>query len=129
VTPWHAVLIAVSTGNVVVFWLFARALFDDTFEVRRWHAAPWAAVVALSLTNCLLLVPAQILDPRVFAIAISVISLGFCRAGRRPNHHVLVHRPGRGAPAAAGVRGGRGRGLCRLHAIVQMFAPSATRRT
>ena len=33
VTPWHAVLIAVSTANAVVFWLFARALFDDTFQV------------------------------------------------------------------------------------------------
>jgi len=77
VTPWHAALIAISSGNVVVFWLFARALFDDTFEMRRWHAAPWAAVVALSLTNCLLLVPAQMLDPRIFAIAISVITLGF----------------------------------------------------
>ncbi|HVD85388.1 MAG TPA: helix-turn-helix domain-containing protein [Bradyrhizobium sp.] len=77
VTPWHAVLIAVSTGNVVVFWLFARALFDDGFEVRRWHAAPWAAVVILSLINCLVLVPAQTLDPRIFAIAISVISLVF----------------------------------------------------
>ncbi len=51
VTPWHAVLIAVSTGNVVVFWLFARALFDDGFKVRRWHAAPWATVVVLSLIN------------------------------------------------------------------------------
>src|SRR5258706_7979189 len=77
VTPWHAVLIAVSTGNVVVFWLFARALFDDGFEVRRWHAAPWAGVVALSLINCLVLVPAQTLDPRIFAIATSVISLVF----------------------------------------------------
>jgi AraC-like DNA-binding protein len=77
VTPWHAALIAASTGNVVVFWLFARALFDDTFEMRRWHAAPWAAVVALSLTNCLVLVPAQVLDPRIFAIAISMITLGF----------------------------------------------------
>jgi AraC-like DNA-binding protein len=77
VTPWHAALIAVSTGNVVLFWLFARALFDDAFEIRRWHAAPWAAVVALSLTNCLVLVPAQILDPRIFSIAISVISLVF----------------------------------------------------
>ena len=77
VTPWHAALIAVSTGNVVVFWLFVRALFDDAFEVRRRHAAPWAAVVALSLTNCLVLVPAQILDPRVFAVVISVITLGF----------------------------------------------------
>jgi AraC-like DNA-binding protein len=77
VTPWHAALIAVSTGNVVVFWLFARALFDDAFVVRRWHAAPWAAMVALSLVNCLVLVPAQILDPRIFAIALSLISLSF----------------------------------------------------
>jgi hypothetical protein len=36
VTPWHAVLIAVSSGNVVVFWLFARTLFDDAFEMRHW---------------------------------------------------------------------------------------------
>jgi AraC-like DNA-binding protein len=77
VTPWHAALIALSTGNSVVFWLFARRLFDDTFEVRRWHAAPWAVVVALSLVNCLVLVPAQILDPKIPGIAISVISLGF----------------------------------------------------
>jgi AraC-like DNA-binding protein len=77
VTPLHAALIAVSTGNVVVFWLFARALFDDAFRLRRWHAAPWAAVVGLSLLNCLLLVPAQILDPRIFATAITAISLAF----------------------------------------------------
>jgi AraC-like DNA-binding protein len=77
VMPWQAALIALSTGNVVVFWLFARALFDDGFLVRRWHAAPWAAVVALSLINCLVLVPAQILDPRLFAVTISLISLIF----------------------------------------------------
>src|SRR5664279_2251033 len=64
VTPWHAALIALACGNVVVFWLFARALFDDAFVLRRWHALPWAAVVGLSLTNCLLLVPTQVLDPR-----------------------------------------------------------------
>jgi AraC-like DNA-binding protein len=77
VTALHAGLIAVSTGNVVVFWLFARALFDDAFEVRLWHVVPWVAVVALSLVNCLVLVPAQTLDPRIFAIAISAISLVF----------------------------------------------------
>src|ERR1700730_4312456 len=77
VAPWQGVLIAVSTGNVVAFWLFARALFDDALQVRRWHAAAWATVVALSLTNCLVLVPAQILDPRIFAVAISMISLAF----------------------------------------------------
>ena len=77
VTPWQAALVAVSSGNVVVFWLFARALFDDTFALRRWHAAPWAIVVGLSLTNCLVLVPERMLDPRIFAIVMSVISLGF----------------------------------------------------
>ena len=34
---WHAPLIALSTGNVVVFWLFTRALFDDAFRMRWWH--------------------------------------------------------------------------------------------
>ena len=29
---WHAPLIALSTGNIVVFWLFTRALFDDAFQ-------------------------------------------------------------------------------------------------
>src|SRR5712692_5900406 len=57
VTPWHAVLIAVSTGNVVVFWLFARALFDDGFEVRWWHAAIWAVISGVSLVNCVALGP------------------------------------------------------------------------
>ncbi len=75
--PWQSVLIAASTGNVVVFWLFARALFDDAFRLRPWHVAPWAAVVALSLVNCLVLVPEQALDKRVFPVLISVISLGF----------------------------------------------------
>src|SRR5438128_12271984 len=48
VTPWHAVLIAVSTGNVVVFWLFARALFDAGFELGRWRAAALGLAVVLS---------------------------------------------------------------------------------
>lgn len=77
VTPWHAILIAASTANAVVFWLFARALFDDTFQLRRWHVVPWAAVAALSLVNCLVLAPAHALDPRIPAIAMTVISLAF----------------------------------------------------
>jgi AraC-like DNA-binding protein len=81
VAPWQAALIAVSTGNAVVFWLFARALFDDSFKVRGWHAAPWAAMVALSLLDCLVLAPAQVADPQIFGIAISVISLGFIALG------------------------------------------------
>lgn len=77
VTPWHAVLIALATANTVVFWLLARALFDDAFQLRRAHIAPWAAVAALSLVNCLVLAPAQIMDPRMIAVTMSVISLAF----------------------------------------------------
>jgi AraC-like DNA-binding protein len=77
VTPWHAVLIAVAAANAVVFWLFARALFDDGFQLRRWHVVPWAAVAGLSLVNCLVLAPAHLLDPRIPAAAMTVISLAF----------------------------------------------------
>jgi len=75
VTPGHAVLVAVSSANVVTFWLFARALFDDGFAVRRWHLAPWAAVICLSLINCLALAPSP--AARVFGVAMSLIPLGF----------------------------------------------------
>ena len=76
-TPWQAALIAVSTANAVVFWLFARALFDDSFQLRRWHLVPWAAVASLSLVNCLVLAPAQLVHPRIPAIAMTVVSLAF----------------------------------------------------
>jgi AraC-like DNA-binding protein len=82
VTPWRASLIALSTGNVVVFWLFARALFDDGFEPRWWHALPWAAVAGISLANCLLFSPAPMADFRILgaginSIVMSLIALGF----------------------------------------------------
>ncbi len=55
-TPWQAPIIALSTGNIVVFWLFTRALFDDAFQLRWWHAGVWLAVVAFSFVNCAFLV-------------------------------------------------------------------------
>ena len=58
VSVWHAPLIALSTGNVVVFWLFTRALFDDPFRLRWWHALIWAAVAAFSFVNCMWIAPA-----------------------------------------------------------------------
>ncbi len=77
VTPWQAALIAVSTANAVVLWLFARALFDDSFQLCRWHLVPWTAVASLSLVNCLVLAPAHSLDPRIPASVMTVISLAF----------------------------------------------------
>src|SRR5262245_58117070 len=75
VAPAHAPVIALSTGNVVVFWLFTRALFDETFTLRWWHALVWAAVTAFSFVNCMWLAPAS--GVRAAIIAINLLALGF----------------------------------------------------
>lgn len=77
VSVWHAPLIAFSTGNVVVFWLFTRALFDDAFRMRGWHMLLWAAVTAFSLVNCMWIAPASAPDMRISIIAINLLALGF----------------------------------------------------
>lgn len=77
VTIAHAPLIALSTGNVVVFWLFTRALFDETFKLRAWHGLVWAAVAAFSFVNCLWVAPATGGSVRLSIIAINLIALGF----------------------------------------------------
>jgi len=75
VSRWHAPLIALSTGNVVVFWLFCRALFDDAFSLRWWHALIWVAVVAFSFVNCMWIAPAG--NARFAISAVNLIALGF----------------------------------------------------
>ena len=77
VTIAHAPLIALSTGNVVVFWLFTRALFDETFRLRAWHGLVWAAVAAFSFINCLWIAPATGGSVRFSIIAVNLIALGF----------------------------------------------------
>ena len=51
--PWAFPLLALSSGNNVVFWLLASALFDDGFRLRPWHAGLWLLLVALGLGECL----------------------------------------------------------------------------
>ncbi|WJR78266.1 helix-turn-helix domain-containing protein [Bradyrhizobium sp. NP1] len=75
VSIWHAPLIAASTGNAVVFWLFCRALFDDGFVLRPWHGLVWLGVVAFSFVNCLWLAAAG--NARIAVIAINLLALGF----------------------------------------------------
>jgi AraC-like DNA-binding protein len=75
ISATHAPLIAISTGNVVVFWLFTRALFDETFRLRWWHALIWAAVAAFSFVNCMWLAPAS--GARLSIIAVNLLALGF----------------------------------------------------
>jgi AraC-like DNA-binding protein len=46
---WFAPVLVVSAGNNVVFWLFARAVFEDGFRLRPWHALPWALSAGAAL--------------------------------------------------------------------------------
>src|SRR5947209_15297808 len=71
----HAPLIALSTGNVVVFWLFTRALFDDAFKLRWRHGLIWIAVTAFSFVNCLWIAP--IASVRISIVAVNLLVLGF----------------------------------------------------
>ena len=46
---WALILLALSSSGAVLFWLWARATFDDDFELRPWHGAVLAAVVGAQL--------------------------------------------------------------------------------
>lgn len=56
-SPWQAPAIGIAMGNSVLFWLFAQALCDDDFVLRRLHVAVWAGVVLAATLNLVLLVP------------------------------------------------------------------------
>jgi len=75
VPVWHAPLIALSTGNIVVFWLFTRGLFDEAFRLRWWHGLIWAAVTAFSLVGCLWIAPGG--NARFSVTVVNLIVLGF----------------------------------------------------
>ena len=46
---WSLFLLALSCSGPVIFWLWARATFDDDFVLRPWHGVLWAAIVGLQL--------------------------------------------------------------------------------
>ncbi|CCD96808.1 putative transcriptional regulatory protein, AraC family [Bradyrhizobium sp. ORS 375] len=70
-----APLIAVATADVVVLWLFCRALFDDGFKPRWLHGLIWLAVFGFSLLSCLLLGPAG--HAKLVIVANNLLALGF----------------------------------------------------
>jgi AraC-like DNA-binding protein len=49
VGTFAVVVLAIATGNNLVFWLFVQALFDDGFRPRWWHVGIWAVLVSLGL--------------------------------------------------------------------------------
>ena len=44
---WELLVLALACGNSVVFWLWARAAFDDDFVVEPWHGGLWAVMTGL----------------------------------------------------------------------------------
>jgi AraC-like DNA-binding protein len=44
---WELLVLALAGGNSVVFWLWARAAFDDDFVIKRWHGGFWAVITGL----------------------------------------------------------------------------------
>ncbi|MBR1155136.1 helix-turn-helix domain-containing protein [Bradyrhizobium sp. JYMT SZCCT0428] len=72
---WGLILLALAAGGGVLFWLWARAAFDDDFVLQRWHGALW---VVLAGTEVLIAggaidwpMPGQVLDR-----AVQIASLG-----------------------------------------------------
>jgi AraC-like DNA-binding protein len=63
-------LLAITAGNNVVFWLFATALFDDSFRLRWWHGALWLLMVVLGAIEC-------VAGSRILSIALTSSSLLF----------------------------------------------------
>jgi len=50
---WRAGLAALGAGAMFVFWLFTRALFDDAFRLRPWHAAAWLLFAGIGAWRCI----------------------------------------------------------------------------
>jgi AraC-like DNA-binding protein len=74
---WRIALLALSSGNNVVFWLFARALFDDAFRPRPWQAMLWASVVVATLVCGLVLQPLHSAWVRPVDDGLALAALGF----------------------------------------------------
>jgi len=50
---WFAPVLMLCTGNAAIFWLFAQAMFDDSFRLRPWHALVWLSLVVWPLAHLL----------------------------------------------------------------------------
>ncbi|WP_439610132.1 hypothetical protein [Reyranella sp.] len=50
---WFAPVLMLCTGNAAIFWLFAQAMFDDSFRLRPWHALVWLGLVVWPLAHLL----------------------------------------------------------------------------
>ena len=50
---WQTPFIAIAVANVVLFWVFVQALFDDDFRFQPVHGAAYGVVLLVSGINCM----------------------------------------------------------------------------
>ena len=48
---WSSPFVAFAMGSPVIFWLWARAMFEERFALRPWHAAVWTLVAGLGVVS------------------------------------------------------------------------------
>ena len=124
-----ASLIAIATGNIVVFWLFTRAVFDDAFEVRSAHASSSGLRSSrVSLVNCLLAGASMEWPSHLVGAGLNILALLFIAHGDRSDDRHVVGRSRRGTPAAACVCGDGRRSLRRFQCAAAAARRSPARR-
>lgn len=64
-----ALPVGVSVANSVLFWLFARVLFEDDFAPRAWHAAVWIAAAIVGAAGAAFCLPGVPLIGALWALA------------------------------------------------------------
>jgi AraC-like DNA-binding protein len=74
---WAVPIMALATGNNLIFWLFARSLFDDDFHPRAWQAGLWLAIVALGLVEALTLQPSHPMLSALAQLTLTLTALAF----------------------------------------------------
>jgi AraC-like DNA-binding protein len=77
---WIIPILALAAGNNVVFWVFARTLFDDAFQPRWRHLVIWAGVVALASIRMLVLAPHGSPLAGLAGVILTLLSIGFAAA-------------------------------------------------
>jgi AraC-like DNA-binding protein len=74
---WHSIIVAMATGNAIVFWLFSLAIFNDEFKLRPWHIIMWFLLALMGATNCFVFIPAGVLLGEFIGAVISAITTIF----------------------------------------------------
>jgi hypothetical protein len=74
---WAAPALGLAAANNLVFWLFARALFDDGFRPRGWHAGLWLFIAGCGVVDGLGLDAAYPMWREPIRAFLAVEALGF----------------------------------------------------